>query len=71
MRGKRSPLADPQVAPNPAPFPYHDWLDAKHLVQGAIESGPFYGLITGPSGTGKTCLCHAISAPLEPKFTRN
>jgi type II secretory pathway predicted ATPase ExeA len=66
MRLKRP--TDLQTGPNPAPFPYHDWLEAKRLVQGAINRSPFYGLVTGPSGTGKTCLCHAISEPLDPKF---
>jgi len=54
--------------PNPAPFPYRDWTQAKEELLAAIRRGPFYGLITGASGTGKTSLCHAFSATLaDPK----
>jgi general secretion pathway protein A len=52
-------------APNADPFPYSDYLEAKKTLQSALRGPRFYGLVTGPSGTGKTCLLRDISADID------
>lgn len=47
--------------PIAAPFPYHDWNQAKDALESAARRGTFYALVTGASGTGKTSLCHALA----------
>ena len=51
-----------ELSPNPAPFPYRDWTTAKEELEAALRRGTCYGLVTGASGTGKTSLCHAVTA---------
>ncbi len=51
--------------PNAAPFPYRDYDTARHLLSTAIQRGTFYGLVTGPTGTGKTSLKDDIGADLD------
>jgi type II secretory pathway predicted ATPase ExeA len=63
MRRSSAPVSE--ATPNPAPFPYRDWTHARELLSSAIRRGTFYALVTGASGTGKTCLCHSISASLD------
>lgn len=59
----------PPLAPNGAPFAYHDWIVAKQTIITAMSKNTFYALVTGASGTGKTSLCHAIASSLpDPKF---
>jgi len=66
-----SPPAVPALplepSPNPAPFPYRDWLAAKDALETALRRGPCYGLVTGASGTGKTSLGHALTASLDDR----
>ena len=64
---KRSPAAAaaPDAAPNPAPFPYRDYLTAREALVRALAAGPFYGLVLGASGTGKTSLVREVSASLD------
>lgn len=54
-----------ESSPDPAPFPYRDWTAAKHELERQLHRGTFYGLVTGASGTGKTSLCHALTASLD------
>ena len=61
------PVLPLEPLPNPAPFPYRDWLAAKHEFETALRRGPCYGLLTGASGTGKTSLCHALTASLDDR----
>jgi type II secretory pathway predicted ATPase ExeA len=58
-----SPAADP--APNPAPFPYRDYVAARTALTAALARGPFYGLVLGASGTGKTSLVRDLDAALD------
>lgn len=53
------------VPPNPDPFPYADYLQAKQTLQKALDGPRFYALVYGPSGTGKTCLMRELSAPMD------
>lgn len=62
---RRAPSSADEKLPNPAPFPYRDWTRAREDLETAIRRGTFYGLVTGASGTGKTCLCHSLCASLE------
>ena len=52
--------------PNPAPFPYGDYVRARRLLEGALARGPFYALLSGESGTGKTSLKDDMRAALAP-----
>lgn len=51
--------------PNLGPYPYRDWVQAKATLEAALARGIFYALVTGPSGTGKTSLCRALSSTLD------
>lgn len=68
---KRSPVpaaaSSPAVdsAPNPAPFPYRDYGAALTDLTAALARGPFYGLVLGASGTGKTSLVRDLDATLD------
>src|SRR5262245_61107499 len=56
---------DPAPAPSIAPFPYRDFVAAKADLLAALKRGPFYGLVLGTSGTGKTSLARDISSALD------
>lgn len=62
---KRSAVPAVDAPPSAAPFPYRDWTLARDALDDAIRRGTFYGLLTGASGTGKTCLCHTLRASLD------
>ena len=59
-----------ETTPIAAPFPYHDWTQAKDSLEAAVARGTFYALVTGASGTGKTSLCHALSASVDRQKTQ-
>jgi len=59
-----------ETMPIAAPFPYHDWTQAKDGLEAAVAHGTFYALVTGASGTGKTSLCHALSASVDRQKTQ-
>lgn len=52
-------------APNAAPFPYADYVQAKKTLQQTLRGPRFYGLVRGASGMGKTCLLRDISGTLD------
>jgi type II secretory pathway predicted ATPase ExeA len=60
-----TPALNLELSPNPAPFPYRDWTIAKDELEAALRRGTCYGLVTGASGTGKTSLCHVLTAALD------
>jgi len=62
MKRSATPAPNLELSPNPAPFPYRDWTTAKDELEAAFRRGTCYGLVTGASGTGKTSLCHALTA---------
>jgi len=62
MKRSTTPALNLELSPNPAPFPYRDWTTAKDELEAALRRGTCYGLVTGASGTGKTSLCHALTA---------
>jgi len=54
---------------NEEPFPYRDYVAVKTHLEAALKNGPWYGLVTGPSGTGKTSLFRDLSDVLaEARF---
>ena len=59
------PTAAAELAPNPAPFPYRDYVAAMNDLKAALTRGPFYGQVVGASGTGKTSLARELSADLD------
>ena len=62
-RKRRAPTPEP---PREEPFPYRDYVRAQRLLTGALQRGPLYALLTGETGTGKTCLKQAVAAGLDP-----
>lgn len=58
-------IAVAEATANPAPFAYRDYVAAKSDIKGALLRGPFYGLVVGASGTGKTSLVRDLSADLD------
>jgi type II secretory pathway predicted ATPase ExeA len=67
---KRSPpavvaAAVAETAPQSAPFPYRDYRAAREEILAAFGTGPFYGLLLGASGTGKTSLMREIASALD------
>jgi type II secretory pathway predicted ATPase ExeA len=63
-RRKRSAASAP-LEPQPGPFPYADYVQALEEFQAARDSGPFYGVVSGPSGMGKSSLLHALAGTAD------
>jgi type II secretory pathway predicted ATPase ExeA len=62
----QSPGSD---APREGPFPYRDYVLARDALVRAARAGPFYALVTGSSGTGKSSLARDLMTALEsPRF---
>jgi type II secretory pathway predicted ATPase ExeA len=55
----------PAVPSTPASFPYRDYVAARTSFEDAARRGPFYGLLDGRSGTGKTSLARDFEAALD------
>ncbi len=63
---KRASQAVPATkAPSASPFGYDDYVQARQTLQHALGGPPFYALVTGASGMGKTCLLRDIAAGLD------
>lgn len=63
QRNKQTqPSATP---PNPKPFPYADYVDAKKTITNALHGDCFYALLLGASGMGKTELLRDLSEELD------
>lgn len=60
MTRNRSPVTAPDV-----PFPYQDYLAAQQELLQAIEQAPFYGVLTGASGMGKSSLLRQLKDRLD------
>lgn len=59
------PTSASEALPNPAAFPYRDYVAARTQLETALRAGVFYGLVLGSSGTGKTSLVREISGTLD------
>jgi type II secretory pathway predicted ATPase ExeA len=46
-------------------FPYRDYVAAKATFEESVRRGPFYGVLDGRSGTGKTSLVRDLEAALD------
>lgn len=55
----------PESPPNLAPFLYRDWVAARDSIEATLRKGPFYGLVIGASGTGKTSLVRELFGSLD------
>lgn len=53
------------VGPSASPFPYNDYVEARQALLRALRQRPFYALVAGASGMGKTCLLRDIAAGLD------
>ena len=56
---------DASALPLDTPYPYRDYVLAHSRLEAAVRRGPFYGLLTGPSGTGKTAVASEVMARLD------
>ncbi len=59
------PLTASYPAALAAAFPYRDYLTARATLEEAVKRGPFYGLVEGRSGTGKTSLSRDLETALD------
>lgn len=55
----------PTPRPNPAPFPYHNYVAAQEELRSALCKGPVYAELTGRSGTGKSSLLREWTDSLD------
>lgn len=61
-----SPSTDTNIVPpSTAPFPYADYVETKTALQQALRAAPFYALVAGASGMGKTSLLRDIATGLD------
>ena len=69
MKKPSRPEPEASSPPSDDPFPYRDYVAARDALRRAVHGGPFYGLVTGPSGSGKSSLSKDLWALLErPRF---
>ena len=56
---------------NPTPYPFHDFLRAKHrLLRALLEHHEPFVLLTGNTGTGKTALLRELRAEIDRTLSR-
>ena len=63
-RRKRAAAPAPK-GPQSGPFPYADYTEALAEFQAARDSGPFYGVLSGSSGMGKSSLLHDLAGTAD------
>jgi type II secretory pathway predicted ATPase ExeA len=51
--------------PSPSPFPYEDYVAARTALLRALRDRPFYALVAGASGMGKTSLLRDVAHSLD------
>lgn len=64
MTRKRAQATAPQVSRD-GPFPYQDYVAARDELLRACEQAPFYGVLTGASGMGKSSLLRQLKHHLD------
>ena len=65
-QGVHSRSTGAQRTMNPTPYPFHDFLRAKHQLQRALlEHHEPFALLTGDTGTGKTALLRELRADID------
>lgn len=57
---KRAATATRALEPSREPFAYADYVQARQTLQDALAGAPFYALLTGASGMGKSALLRAL-----------
>lgn len=57
--------AETAAGPSASPYPYGDYVEARTALQRALRGRPFYGLVAGASGMGKTCLLRDLAQSLD------
>lgn len=60
-RRKRTPSSPPPAVAQSDPFLYADYAQALADLQTAFDAGPFYAVLTGASGMGKSSLLHQLA----------
>jgi len=55
----------PPLSPQPGPFPYQDYARALSDFRAALGAGPFYAVLTGASGMGKSALLHHLAGTAD------
>ena len=59
-----------QTEESQRPFAYHDFEKALQAFGKAAKKGPFFGTLSGTTGTGKTLLMREFSRTLDPHRQR-
>lgn len=59
------PPSAPPSSPQSGPFLYADYTQAQLDLQAALSAGPFYGVLTGASGMGKSSLLHQLAGAAD------
>lgn len=61
----RRPASSAPQGHQPGPFLYADYVQAQADLQSALDAGPFYGVLTGASGMGKSSLLHRLGGAAD------
>lgn len=61
----KRPTTAPALEPTRTPFPYLDYVSAKTALLDGLAGPPFYALLTGVSGTGKSALLREVVESLD------
>lgn len=62
---KRSAPPVPPLEPSGAPFPYADYVRARQTLVDSLAGPPFYALLLGASGMGKSALLREVVGGLD------
>nr|PZM98456.1 MAG: hypothetical protein DIU73_04445 [Actinomycetota bacterium] len=62
---KRSTSSPPTLEPCSAPFPYVDYVRARQTLLDRLAGPPFYALLLGASGMGKSALLREVVGGLD------
>src|SRR5690606_38623230 len=65
VMSKRSTSSPPTLEPCSAPFPYVDYVRARQTLLDRLAGPPFYALLLGASGMGKSALLREVVGGLD------